>query len=60
MEPNWPRLLEGYTFSVNDIHAGHGANGLTIYLPEAGASLVRLVVHSPSPDIRTPYHCSLA
>ncbi len=40
MEPNWPRLLEGYTFSVNDIHAGHGANGLTIYLPEAGASLV--------------------
>jgi hypothetical protein len=40
MEPNWPQLLEGYTFSVNDIHGASRANGLTLYLPEAGASLL--------------------
>jgi hypothetical protein len=40
MEPNWPQLLPGYTFSVNDIHGGNRANGLTLYLPEAGASLL--------------------
>ena len=42
-EPNWPVLLPGYTFSVNDIHGADGEEigpGLTTYLAEAAASLL--------------------